>query len=131
MRTKIAMLIFSLSLSAGAMAEPYPTMETVRMVINCMQEIGGQSEETLYTCACRHDVITSQVSFHDYEEGHLYERYRNMSGEKGGIFRDAKDAKKLAARLRKVREEAAQACPVVKHIEAPSMKEGERVSGEE
>ena len=131
MRTKIVMLVFSLTLSAGAMAEPYPTMETVRMVINCMQEMGGQSEETLYACACRHDVVTSEISFHDYEEGHLYERYKDMPGEKGGVFRDAKDAKHLATQLRKAREEAAQACPVVKHLEAPRMKEGARVSGEE
>ncbi len=128
---KTIVFIFSLFLSTGAVAETYPTMETVRMVINCMQEVGGRSEEALYTCSCRHDVISSELSFQQYEQGRLYERFSDMPGKRGGLFRDAEDAKVLFTKLRKAREKAARACPVVKHINAPSLEEGERVTDEE
>ncbi len=119
---KILVLLFSFSFSAGAVAESYPTIETVRMVVSCMHELGQQSEETLYTCACRHDVIESEMSFFEYEQGNLYERHRGMTGKKGGIMRDAAGhAKELYAELEKVREKAEKACPVVKHLDAPGM----------
>jgi hypothetical protein len=128
---KILVLVFIMTLSGTVNAESYPTMETVRMVIKCMQDLGGMSEETLYTCACRHDVITSSMSFHDFEQGNLFERYRDMPGKRGGLFRDAKDAREMAAKLQQTRQMAAKACPVVRHIEAPSMRQGERVTDEE
>lgn len=129
---KLFVLFFSLSLSTGAAAETYPTIETVRMVVTCMHELGEQSEETLYTCACRHDVIESEMSFFEYEQGNLYERHRNMTGKKGGIMRDAAGhARELYAELEKVREKAEKACPVVKHLQAPSLKQGEHITNEE
>lgn len=129
---KIFVLFFTLSLPAGVMAESYPTIETVRMVVSCMHELGKQSEETLYTCACRHDVLESEMSFFEYEQGNLYERHKDMTGKKGGIMRDAAGhAKKLYGKLQKVREKAKKVCPVVKHLDAPSLEEGERVMNEE
>lgn len=123
---KILVLLLSFSLPAGVMAESYPTIETVRMVVSCMHDLGEQSEETLYTCACRHDVLESEMSFFEYEQGNLYERHRGMTGKKGGIMRDAAGhAKKLYGELEKVREKAEKACPEVKHLEAPGMSRDE------
>ena len=111
-------IIACLYLPLPAMADTYPTMDIVQMVVTCMSEIGGQTEENLYVCACRHDVIASEFSFDEYERANLYERYRIMPGERGGMFRDAKEAKDMNKKLRKVRERAEHECPLVKRIEA-------------
>jgi len=100
----------------------YPTLDTVTMVIKCMDDIGGQSEETLYTCSCRHDVIASKLSYADYENGSLWLRYKHMPGEKGGVFRDSQVGKKLGKKLEAVRQEAKKTCPVVPHLESPRLQ---------
>ena len=122
MRWTIAVLA---ALSCGvAQAESYPTTETVTMVVNCMVELGGQSEENLYTCACRHDVIRAALTFHEYESGSLYERYKSMPGEKGAVFRDSRDGAAFAKKLGEARKSAAASCPTVKHIEPVARKAG-------
>lgn len=116
MRKFIVMICLSMPLSA--LAETYPTLDTVQMVVTCMSEIGGQTEENLYVCACRHDVIAAEFTFEEYERANLYERYRGMPGERGGMFRDAKEAKNISKELDKIRKKAEQECPLVKRIEA-------------
>ena len=111
-------VIICLSMPLSALAESYPTLDTVQMVVTCMANLGGQTEENLYVCACRHDIVSSDVSFEEYERADLYERYRGMPGERGGMFRDAKEAKHLSELLEKARKKAEQECPLVKHIEA-------------
>ena len=99
------------------MADEYPTEETVRFVLNCMTEMGGQTDENLYTCACRYDAIRSAMTYSDYEEGYTFERNMKMPGEKGSSFRDNKRAEGLYKELLKVREKANSSCLVVKHVE--------------
>ena len=96
------------------------------MVINCMDNIGGQSEDTLYTCSCRHDVIATKLDYETYAKASLYVRYKHMPGENGGVFRDMKEGKQLEVVLDKVKKEAAQACPVVKHLDAPNLQRQRR-----
>lgn len=132
---RMILFIVALGLSAGAAAADqnpanvpagmhrFPTLDTVTMVIQCMNDIGGQSEETLYTCSCRHDVIATRLSYDDYENGSLWLRYKGMPGEKGGVFRDSKVGRRLGTRLQEVRQEAEKACPVVHHLEAPRLQE--------
>jgi hypothetical protein len=45
-----------------------------------------------------------------------------MPGENGGVFRDMQEGRKLEAVLNEVQKEAEQACPVVKHIDAPNLQ---------
>jgi len=123
---RITLLIIGLSLSAGAAAASemhhYPTQDTVTMVINCMDNLGGQSEYTLYTCSCRHDVIARQLDYDTWEKASLYVRYKHMPGENGGVFRDMPEGQKLEAILTKAQEKAKGSCPVVKHLDAPSLQ---------
>ena len=51
----------------NATANEYPTIEAVRHVVTCMAENGGQTEETLYACACRLDLIKSAFTFEEFE----------------------------------------------------------------
>jgi hypothetical protein len=99
------------------MAEEYPTEETVRYALNCMAELGGQTDENLYTCNCRYDAIRSNMTYSDYEEGYTFERNMKMPGEKGSSFRDNKRGEGLYKELLKVREKAEDGCLVVKHVE--------------
>ena len=105
------------SLSAFAL-EGVPTSETVRFVLSCMANSdGGFSDETLYSCACRHDAILSKMNYSEYEEGVTYERNRSMPGEKGNFFRDNKRGESFFEKLTDVRKVADSSCRKVKRVE--------------
>lgn len=105
--------------SAAYAADDYSTVETVRYVMGCMAENGGNTEENLYACTCRFDVIAAGMPFAEYEQAQLYERYREMPGKRGALFRESEMGDKLKAKLRKLRKEAEERCPLVRHIEPP------------
>ncbi len=113
-------LLFSISLllfgTMSVMADEYSTEETVRYALNCMAEMGGQTDENFYTCTCRYDNIRANMTFSDYEEGYTFERNRKMPGEKGSSFRDNKRGERLYEELLKVREKADSNCIVVKRV---------------
>ncbi len=113
-------LFFSISLflfgAMPVMANEYSTEETVRYALNCMAEMGGQTDENLYTCTCRYDNIRANMTFSDYEEGYTFERNMKMPGEKGSSFRDNKRGERLYKELLKARESADSNCIVVKQV---------------
>jgi hypothetical protein len=102
--------------TCSVLANEYPTQETVRYALSCMSELGGQTDENMYTCACRYDAVRSAMTFSDYEEGYTFERNKKMPGEKGSSFRDNKRAEGFYEELLKVREKADSSCIVVKHV---------------
>jgi len=106
--------------SSFASANEYPTVETVRFVVNCMVDNGGQNEENLYTCTCRYDAISSAITFNEYEQVSVYVRNKAMPGEKGGVFRDLGHAtKELRDKYDGVVKNAASACPLTKRVSRP------------
>jgi hypothetical protein len=113
----------SILLLAGALApvpaaaDDFPTIETVREVVQCMADLGAQIEENLYVCACRHDVIASQMTFKEYEHVVTFERMRSMPGERGGVIRDVQRRDDLIKRAGEARKLALERCPPVRHIE--------------
>ncbi len=123
MRFSTALLIPMISMSASTFANDYPTAERVLYVLNCMQDIGGQNMESLYTCTCRIDSIAEQMVFFDYGLGDTYERGKRISGEKGGVVRDNKLAKEAFAKLEKARKVAEQDCPIVVRVKNPAIDE--------
>ena len=108
-------VLFPLSAPAG----DFPTPEVVRVVVTCMAAHGGNSEENLNMCACRYDHISSKMPYRDYEQADLFQRYVNMPGKRGALFRDSKAGEVLVEKLEVIRKEAEKQCPVVKRIEAP------------
>ena len=117
MQRWIALII--LALPVAARGDAYPTTEIVKFAVTCMAENGGQTEENLYTCACRFDSISSKLTFDEYDAAVTYERNRDIPGKKGGVFRDPAEAGVLRDKLKKVREEAAAQCPRVVRVERP------------
>jgi len=124
---KIHALVFIslFALSVSAPADDYPTLESVRYVLDCMAELGTQTEENLYTCVCRHDVIADAMPFDEYEQATFFERYNKMPGKRGGLVRDSKDGEKLRNKLTEIKKEAGAKCLVVKHVERKPVKSGE------
>ncbi|HIF52111.1 MAG TPA: hypothetical protein EYQ42_11405 [Thiotrichaceae bacterium] len=102
--------------TCSVLADEYPTDETVRYSLNCMSELGGQTDENLYTCTCRYDAIRTAMTFSDYEEGVTFERNKKMPGEKGSFFRDNKRGEGLYEKLLESRIAASSACVVVKQV---------------
>ena len=117
MKKIIVILTAVLMMPLNASADDFPTMESVRYVLDCMFELGGQTEENLYACSCRHDYIASHISFDEYEQATFFQRYDQMPGKRGGLVRDNEEAPQLKKHLNEVKTEAAANCPVVKHIE--------------
>lgn len=92
----------------------FPTFDRVGYTMVCMDSHGGQSVETLTACSCRIDHIASKMSYTEYDEASTYLRYKRMPGKKGGIFREMEHGEELVDKLNKVRDEANQACPMVR-----------------
>jgi hypothetical protein len=116
MKTLFASITLLLFGTCSVLANEYPTQETVRYALNCMSELGGQTDENLYTCACRYDSLKTVMTFSDYEEGVTFERNKKMPGEKGSSFRDNKRAEMFYETLLKSRETANASCTVVRHV---------------
>ena len=108
-----ALLVMPLNATA---ADDYPTMDTVRFVLDCMNELGGTSEENLYSCACRLDHIAANMPFETFERATFFERYSKMPGKRGGLVRDSEDGPQLRKKLKEVKLEADAHCPAVIHI---------------
>ena len=110
------MILFFVSTFASA--NEYPTMDTVRFVVNCMVDNGAQNEENLYACTCRFDVISAQLTFDEYEQVSVYLRNKAMPGEKGGVFRDlGRDTKALRDKYAQIEKNAVSACPIAKRVD--------------
>ena len=123
MRKKIIMFLVLFVPVAGLAATGYPTPDKVRMVVACMTELGGQNEENLLTCSCKQDVFEIEMPFADYEQASLYERYVNMPGKRGNLFRDSDEGRDYVKRLRAAREKSEQACPLVRKITRETSKQ--------
>jgi hypothetical protein len=93
-----------------AVAHDYPTMDRVDHVLTCMKQNGGQNVDNLYRCACEIDVIAQQLTMDEFNAARTYEIYRNMPGEKGGLFRESKDAEVAVGKLAAARKEAQKRC---------------------
>jgi len=99
-------------LFAGSVhAAPYPTVDRVEYVLECMKNNGG-SHEYLYKCSCAIDAIAAELPYEEYVEASTVARYQGMGGERAGVFRDAEPMKVLAKRFRTVHEAAKKGCAV-------------------
>ncbi|MBT7953278.1 MAG: hypothetical protein HN764_16750 [Gammaproteobacteria bacterium] len=114
-------LISFIFFSSMVSANDYPTVDTVRFVVNCMVDNGSQNEENLYACTCRFDAISSEITFYEYEQVSVYVRNKAMPGEKGGVFRDlGRDTKELRTKFEEAEKKANKACPIARRVTRPA-----------
>ena len=108
-----AQFLWWLSLAGCAnvvQAYDYPTLDRVDHVLTCMKRNGGQNVDNLWRCSCEIDVIAQHLSQQDFDTARTYQIYKNMPGEKGGIFRDGADAEKAVGKLEQARKDAEKRC---------------------
>ncbi len=92
----------------------FPTFDRVGIAMTCMDSNGGPSVETLTACSCRVDYIDSKMDYAEYEEANTNMRYAGMPGEKGALFRDMERGEMLTKKLKKIRDESIEACPIAR-----------------
>ena len=113
---KAITIIMTLAVPSFVAAAGFPTVETVRMVVSCMAALGDQTEENLLTCACRQDVLETELAFEVFEEASLQERYSGMPGKRGGLFRDDETSREYLKQLKAARKNATTGCPEVRKV---------------
>jgi Holliday junction resolvase-like predicted endonuclease len=96
--------------AAGVAAHDYPTMDRVDQVLTCMKKNGGQNIDNMWRCSCEIDVIAQQLSLEDFNTARTFEIYKNMPGEKGGMFRESEDGAAAVDKLEAARKDAAKRC---------------------
>jgi hypothetical protein len=118
---QVGLLLF-IFFSSMVSANDYPTVETVRFVVNCMADNGGQNEENLHACTCRFDAMSSKITFNEYEQVSVYVRNKAMPGEKGGVFREmgGRDTKELRTKFEQMEKTANSACPIARKVTRPA-----------
>lgn len=109
--THAGALALSILLAAAAHADPYPTVDRVEYVLECMKNNGG-SHEYLYKCSCAIDAIAAGLPYEEYVEASAVARYQTMGGERAGVFRDPEPMQAMAKRYRTLHAEAKKACDV-------------------
>ena len=87
----------------------YPTSARVEYVQECMLKNGGELAY-VYKCSCVVDWIANKVSYDDFVEWSTFARNASLAGERGGVFRDTKQAKDEARRYRDTETAAYRAC---------------------
>jgi hypothetical protein len=110
MTTSTSLATALLLFSSVAHAHDYPTMDRVDHVLTCMKQNGGQNIDNMLRCSCEIDVIAQQLSMDDFNTARTYEIYKNMPGEKGGLFRESADGSAAVNKLEAARKDAAKRC---------------------
>lgn len=105
--------ILSLALASAAAgpagANEYPTVAIADYVFGCMAS-NGQTRRALEQCSCSIDVIASILPYERYVEAETIARMRQVSGEKGTVFRGGARFKDIVADLKRAQVEAELRC---------------------
>jgi hypothetical protein len=102
-----ALLLFVIPFAARA--NDFPTTDRVEYVLECMSKHPGH-QEYLYKCSCVIDKIAQKIKYDDYVELATAQRYQNMGGERGALFRETQDVKSAAKNYKTVEEAAQKSC---------------------
>lgn len=102
----LALLPYGSALSAPS---DYPTVAVADYVYGCMKA-NGETREVLQKCSCSLDVIASLLPYENYSEAEAYLSLRQVTGERGVIFRTAEPARAAVDRLRRAQAEADVRC---------------------
>jgi len=111
MKSGHVLLLLPLAMPPAARADDYPTSGRVEFVLECMQKHDGKYEY-LYKCSCVIDRIAKALPYDDYVAMSVALRNQTLSGERGGVFRDASTAKDMASKYKAIEAGADKACAV-------------------
>ena len=106
-------------LAAAALAWPaasglgapsdYPTAVLADYVYGCLKA-NGETRLALPRCACSIDVVASLIPYERYEEAEAVLSLRQVTGERGVLFRSTEPARTAVEGLRRAQAEAEVRC---------------------
>lgn len=96
-----------------AAANDFPTRARVDYVLACMQDHRMTPQESMYKCSCAIDAIAAKVRYREWVDLSTVANGITIAGERGGVMRDLKDARKLIGSYRKLQEDAKRQCFIV------------------
>jgi len=102
-------LLVALAAPSTARADDFPTSGRVEYVLECMQQHDGKYEY-LYKCSCAVDRLAKVLAYDDFVAMSVALRNQGLSGERGGLFRDAASVKDMAGKFREIEAGARRAC---------------------
>lgn len=105
------LLLVPLALPLAAQGDDFPTSGRVEYVLECMQKHDGK-QEYLYKCSCVVDRIARALPYDEFVAMSVALRNQSLSGERGGLFRDAASSKSMASKFREIEAGANKACAV-------------------
>jgi hypothetical protein len=109
MKISHVFLLVAATLPVASYANNFPTTDRVEYVLECMKNNGGK-QEYLYKCSCAIDRIAQQLPYEEYVEASTALRYQSLGGERGAVFRDPDDVKKIAKKYKTIQSDANKAC---------------------
>jgi hypothetical protein len=115
MRPRIALLLLLGSFACIAHANDFPTRARVEFVLKCMKETDALPEESMYKCSCAIDLIAEKVAYDQWVDMSTVANGMTIAGERGGVMRDMKDGRSIAASYRTLQEDAKKACFIRGH----------------
>ena len=113
--------LFYLLFSTSALANDFPTQARIEFVLDCMDENGGQSYNTLYPCICAIDRIAADMPYERYEYAQTMSVMIQTPGERGSAFRDAPGARKLVKEYKALLKSTRASCFVSAPPQPPNM----------
>jgi hypothetical protein len=103
-------LLLGLGAAPSVCANDFPTRARVEYVLTCMSETKAPQQESMYKCSCAIDAIADKVSYSTWVDLSTVANGITIAGERGGVMRDIKDGRKLAASFRELQDSAKKAC---------------------
>jgi len=103
-------LLLVLCAAPLAYANDFPTRARVEFVLTCMRESKAPPQESMYKCSCAIDAIANKVAYSTWVDLSTVTNGMTIAGERGGVMRDMKDGRKLAASFRELQDSAKKAC---------------------
>jgi hypothetical protein len=103
-------ILFAVTASPLAHANDFPTRARVEFVLDCMRESKASAEESMYKCSCAVDEIAAKVDYATWVDMSTVSNGITIAGERGGVMRDMKDGRKIAASYRELQADAKKRC---------------------
>lgn len=99
-----------LAVASVGFANDFPTRARVEFVLTCMSDSKAPPQESMYKCSCAIDVIADKVDYATWVDLSTVANGITIAGERGGVMRDLKDGRKIAASYRELQDNAKKAC---------------------
>jgi hypothetical protein len=95
--------------AAAEVDNDYPTAARAEFVLGCMAA-NGQTPEMLKKCSCSIDFIASLIPYEKYVQMETILRLRQLSGDRGELYRRTPWAKALIEELGNTQAESTLKC---------------------